>query len=101
MDICKRIRAGALSVNGGMSITGNLPFGGYKQSGVGREWGLEGIEELTELKANGARVSDRKRVVEGKSVSARVANGGRRHIRTKTQPQTQIISNPCNQHTLH
>src|SRR3546814_10777253 len=53
---CKRIRAGALSVNGGMSITGDLPFGGYKQSGVGREWGLAGIVEFTEIKAIGARV---------------------------------------------
>ncbi len=51
-----RIRAGALSVNGGMSITGDLPFGGYKQSGIGREWGLEGIEEFLETKAIGIRV---------------------------------------------
>ena len=57
MNVCKRIRAGALSVNGGVSITGDLPFGGYKQSGMGREWGLEGIEEFTEIKAIGARVS--------------------------------------------
>lgn len=55
--ISKRIRAGALSVNGGVSITGDLPFGGYKQSGIGREWGLEGIEEFTEIKAIGIRVS--------------------------------------------
>lgn len=51
--IAKRIRAGALSVNGGMSITGDLPFGGYKQSGMGREWGVEGIEEFMEIKAIG------------------------------------------------
>ena len=57
MNVAKRIRAGALSVNGGVSITGDLPFGGYKQSGVGREWGLEGIEDFTEIKAIGARIS--------------------------------------------
>lgn len=57
LAISKRIRAGALSVNGGVSITGDLPFGGYKQSGIGREWGLEGIEEFTEIKAIGIRVS--------------------------------------------
>jgi aldehyde dehydrogenase (NAD+) len=56
LKIAKRIRAGALSVNGGMSITGDLPFGGYKQSGMGREWGLEGIEEFLETKAIGIRV---------------------------------------------
>ncbi len=57
LAMCKRIRAGALSVNGGMSITGDLPFGGYKHSGMGREWGREGIEEFLETKAIGIRVS--------------------------------------------
>ena len=57
LAIARRIRAGALSVNGGMSITGDLPFGGYKQSGMGREWGREGIEEFLEIKAIGIRVS--------------------------------------------
>jgi len=57
LKVAKRIRAGALSVNGGMSITGDLPFGGYKQSGMGREWGREGIEEFLETKAIGIRAS--------------------------------------------
>jgi aldehyde dehydrogenase (NAD+) len=57
LGIAKRVRAGALSVNGGMSIVGDLPFGGYKQSGMGREWGLEGIEEFLETKAIGMRAA--------------------------------------------
>ena len=57
LNMVRRIRAGALSVNGGMSITGDLPFGGYKQSGMGREWGVEGIEEFLETKAIGIRAS--------------------------------------------
>ncbi len=50
MAVAKRIRSGSISVNGGMCIAGDLPFGGYKASGVGREWGLEGIEEFLETK---------------------------------------------------
>ncbi len=56
-NIARRIRAGALSVNGGMSITGDLPFGGVKGSGMGREWGLEGIEEFLESKVIATRVA--------------------------------------------
>lgn len=50
MAIAKRVRTGTMSVNGGMSIAGDIPFGGYKCSGVGREWGREGIEEHLETK---------------------------------------------------
>lgn len=50
MKIAKRVRTGTMSVNGGMSIAGDIPFGGYKNSGIGREWGIEGIEEYLETK---------------------------------------------------
>jgi aldehyde dehydrogenase (NAD+) len=50
MTIARRVRTGTMSVNGGLSIAGDIPFGGYKASGVGREWGLEGIEEFLETK---------------------------------------------------
>lgn len=55
MGVARRIRAGAISVNGGMSITGDLPFGGFKCSGVGREWGREGIEEFLDTKVIAVR----------------------------------------------
>jgi aldehyde dehydrogenase (NAD+) len=50
MKIAKRIRTGSMSVNNGMCIAGDIPFGGFKASGMGREWGLEGIEEFLETK---------------------------------------------------
>jgi aldehyde dehydrogenase (NAD+) len=50
MKIAKRIRTGTISVNNGMCIAGDIPFGGYKASGIGREWGVEGIEEFLETK---------------------------------------------------
>ncbi len=56
MAIAKRIRTGTFSVNGGMCIAGDIPFGGYKASGIGREWGLEGIEEFLETKMVAVRV---------------------------------------------
>jgi aldehyde dehydrogenase (NAD+) len=54
--IARRIRAGAISVNDGSSITGDLPFGGVKGSGMGREWGLEGIEEFLDTKAIATKI---------------------------------------------
>ena len=48
--IANRIRAGQIQVNGqGPDFT--APFGGYKQSGNGREWGEHGFEEFLEVKA--------------------------------------------------
>ena len=48
--IARRIRTGTIGVNGGMSMSADLPFGGYKQSGVGKEWGMEGFDEYLESK---------------------------------------------------
>ena len=56
LRMANRIRAGSVSVNGGMCIAGDLPFGGYKMSGIGREWGVEGIEEYLESKVVAWRV---------------------------------------------
>ncbi len=56
MHIARSVRTGTMSVNGGMSIAGDLPFGGYKASGIGREWGVEGIEEFLETKLIAVRV---------------------------------------------
>jgi aldehyde dehydrogenase (NAD+) len=55
MAIAKRIRTGTISVNGGVPMNGDLPFGGYKHSGVGRAWGIEGLEEYLETKLIGWR----------------------------------------------
>lgn len=48
--IAKRLRAGNVHVNGAQ-LDFNACFGGYKQSGNGREWGEAGFEEFLELKA--------------------------------------------------
>jgi aldehyde dehydrogenase (NAD+) len=55
--VARRIRTGTIGVNGGMSMDVDLPFGGYKQSGLGKEWGLAGFEEYLETKALAIRVS--------------------------------------------
>jgi phenylacetaldehyde dehydrogenase len=48
--MARRIKAGSVRVNGG-SLDNNVPFGGYKQSGWGRENGREGVETFTEIKS--------------------------------------------------
>jgi aldehyde dehydrogenase (NAD+) len=48
--VADRIRTGTLAVNGGVWFSPDVPFGGYKQSGLGREMGVAGFEEYLELK---------------------------------------------------
>jgi len=48
--IARRIRSGVMNVNGGIYYNPAVPFGGFKQSGVGREMGELGFEEYTEVK---------------------------------------------------
>jgi len=49
--VARRLRTGTVSVNGGVYYSPDVPFGGYKQSGVGREMGRAGFEEYLEIKA--------------------------------------------------
>ncbi len=51
--IAKRIRTGTVAVNGGQWFGPDSPFGGYKQSGLGREHGIPGFEEYLETKTIG------------------------------------------------
>jgi len=50
MAVARRMRTGMVHLNGA-PIDVNAPFGGYKQSGNGREWGVHGIEDFLEVKA--------------------------------------------------
>ncbi len=51
-EIALRLRTGNVSINGGSGgLDARAPFGGYKRSGIGREWGEEGLDEYTELKS--------------------------------------------------
>ncbi|MEV5832662.1 aldehyde dehydrogenase family protein [Nocardia sp. NPDC052112] len=59
MAIARRIRTGAIGVNGGMFYGADAPFGGYKNSGVGRQCGLEGFQQYLETKTIGSRIPRR------------------------------------------
>ena len=49
-QVARRLRTGQVEVNGG-AFNPNAPFGGYKQSGVGREYGKYGLEEFLQVKS--------------------------------------------------
>ena len=48
-SLARRMRTGAVWINGGFDF--HAPFGGYKHSGNGREWGAHGFEEYLEIKS--------------------------------------------------
>jgi phenylacetaldehyde dehydrogenase len=48
--LARKIKAGTVRINGGVGLDYAMPFGGYKQSGWGRENGREGAEAYTEVK---------------------------------------------------
>jgi aldehyde dehydrogenase (NAD+) len=49
--VAARLRTGTVGVNGGVWYGADVPFGGYKQSGIGREMGVAGFEEYLETKS--------------------------------------------------
>jgi aldehyde dehydrogenase (NAD+) len=48
--VAARIRTGTLGLNGGIYYGADAPFGGYKESGIGRQCGIEGLDVFTETK---------------------------------------------------
>jgi len=51
LSVARRVRTGTLNVNGGAAYFADLPFGGYKASGVGRQNGLAGFDQYLEVKS--------------------------------------------------
>ena len=51
VGVANRIRTGTIGINGGLWFSPDVPFGGYRQSGVGRESGVAGFEEYLEIKS--------------------------------------------------
>jgi len=53
LAVARRLRAGFVGVNGTAAYGADVPFGGYKASGVGRQNGLAGFDQYTEIKSVG------------------------------------------------
>ncbi len=51
LSVARRIRTGGLSINGGAPYGPDLPFGGFKHSGIGRQNGVAGFEQYLETKS--------------------------------------------------
>ena len=50
LRVVRRVESGVLSVNSHSSVHLEAPFGGFKQSGLGRDLGMAAMESYTELK---------------------------------------------------
>ncbi|HEU4362600.1 MAG TPA: aldehyde dehydrogenase family protein [Mycobacterium sp.] len=51
LAVAKRLRAGFIGINGTAGYGADTPFGGYKASGVGRQNGVAGFDQYTEIKS--------------------------------------------------
>jgi aldehyde dehydrogenase (NAD+) len=51
LRVARQIRTGTIGINGAVWLAPDSPFGGFKQSGIGRENGTEGFEQYLETKA--------------------------------------------------
>lgn len=52
-EFAKKLRTGTVSINNGTWMHMDVPFGGFKQSGIGRQYGRQGFEEYLEIKVLG------------------------------------------------
>ena len=50
MAVAKQVKTGTMWVNDYHLLSVAAPFGGYKQSGIGREFGIEGMLEYMQMK---------------------------------------------------
>ncbi len=57
LHVAKKIQAGTININAANAFDADAPFGGYKQSGLGREMGVEGFEEYLQTKTIGVEVA--------------------------------------------
>lgn len=57
-SIARRLRTGMLGINGGMFTGADMPFGGRRSSGMGREWGVEGLEEFLDVQTLALRIQN-------------------------------------------
>ncbi len=51
MAVARRVRAGTMGVNGGTWYGADVPFGGFKDSGIGRQNGVAGFDQYLEIKS--------------------------------------------------
>ena len=51
MAVARRVRAGTMGVNGGIWYGADVPFGGFKDSGIGRQNGVAGFDQYLEIKS--------------------------------------------------
>lgn len=56
LEFAAGLRTGTVSINGGVWMNLDVPFGGYKQSGLGRQFGTEGLAPYLETKVHGVRL---------------------------------------------
>ena len=53
MAVARRLRAGTIGLDGCAAYGADTPFGGYKASGIGRQNGIAGFDQYTEIKTVG------------------------------------------------
>ena len=51
LAVARRLRAGSIGLNGAAAYGADVPFGGYKASGIGRQNGFAGFDQYLELKS--------------------------------------------------
>ncbi|KGJ11156.1 acyl-CoA reductase-like NAD-dependent aldehyde dehydrogenase [Paracoccus versutus] len=61
--VSRRLRSGTVFVNTFLETSVQMPFGGFKQSGIGRENGIDGLLEYTEVKSTFIKLGERNAVL--------------------------------------